>query len=86
MVARSTAGLRCEKCGGRTRTFETRHRKLGGIRRRRACEDCGERFTTIEMRWTPTGASLELESMQLDAMEKLKRLQRALRAAQLTPS
>lgn len=41
-------GIRCAKCGGKTRTLLTRTHDEG-IRRRRECKVCGTRVTTVEI-------------------------------------
>ena len=60
--------MRCDKCGGKTRVYDTRINNqtkrdsdlrhpvfVGAMRRRRACLDCNWRITTYEVR----GANLD---------------------------
>jgi hypothetical protein len=41
--------VKCEKCGGKVATLDTRQVDIG-IWRQRGCAGCGDRFTTIEQR------------------------------------
>lgn len=39
----------CPKCGGKTRTYDTRPKSGNTNWRRKRCEKCDYRFTTIEL-------------------------------------
>ena len=42
--------MKCPRCGGKTRTYDTRPRLMDNVNwRRKRCEVCGYRFTTVEM-------------------------------------
>jgi len=41
--------MKCPKCGGRIRTFDSRPRPDNTVWRRKRCDACGYRFTTVEL-------------------------------------
>lgn len=41
--------MRCPKCGGKARTFDTRPKQDNTHWRRKQCLACGYKFTTIEL-------------------------------------
>lgn len=46
--------MKCPKCGGYLKNFNTRNVPDGRTRRRRECQNCGSRYTTYEA-YVPIG-------------------------------
>jgi transcriptional repressor NrdR len=56
--------LKCPKCDGSTKVYDSRESPVGGeVWRRRECRECGGRFTTYESLHSTTRMKLALKKL-----------------------